>query len=209
MALLLGACATAPPPPFVVQLRPTREEVNAGGELLLPMRVNDLRDVPDRARIGEVYAPLGGRPPPTGVPVLEAGMAVAMLLAPTQPTGRYIVVADASDVGRAVKDVLIHALLKTGQRSVDDGVVEAGVRAFWLRPSWTTTCDAGVELHVLGSDGKTRWETTLDVHVEKFEGWFSTEAFERVAGLALDQLADRAARSFASAAFRAAIAPSR
>jgi hypothetical protein len=61
LALVLAACASTPPPapaPFVVALAPTPPAGADAALPLQPMRIDDLRDVPDRLRIGEVDAPV-------------------------------------------------------------------------------------------------------------------------------------------------------
>jgi hypothetical protein len=117
-----------------------------------------------------------------------------------------VTVADSSHVARAVERALSDALLVAGRAPVGSGVLEATVRRFWIRPRWTTTCDIAVDVRVLARTGQVRWERTLESRVGKFEGWFTVEAFERVATLGLDELVAKAAEAFASAQFGAAIA---
>ena len=209
LSVLLGAgCATPPRqplPPFVLELAPTLPPGLAPQVLLLALRVDDTRDVADPARIGEVQAPGGGVPPPTvGSAGATAVVTGAMLLAP-MPTGRHLVVKNSADVAHAVGHALSIALLQSKRYPLETGFLEANVRRFWMRPSWTTTCDVVVETRLLSAGGKALWERTLEAHVDRFEGWFTTEAFERVARVALDQLAERATEAFASADFGAVV----
>lgn len=213
LAVAVFGCASTPapaPPPFVLTLAPTpRPDVDAPVQRP-PLRVEDERDVPDRTRIGEEHAPGGGMAPPTaaGGAVALGGVA-AMMVLPPQPTGRYLTVVDAVEVAHAVERTLAHALARSPRRAMQDGLLEVTVRTFWIRPSWTTTCDVVADVRVRGPSGAVRWERTLAGHGEKFEGWFTTGAFERVARMALDQLGEIAAAAFASDEFGAALATGR
>jgi len=213
LSVLLGAgCATPPrepPPPFVIELAPTLPPGLEPQVLLLAMRVDDTRDVADPTQIGEVQAPGGGAPPRVvGSPGATAAVTGAMLLAP-MPTGRHLVVKNSADVAYAVGHALSIALLQSKRYPLESGFLEVKLRRFWMRPSWTTTCDVVIETRLLSAGGKALWERTLEGHADRFEGWFTTEAFERVARMALDQLAAKATEAFASADFGAAIAGSR
>jgi hypothetical protein len=213
LLVLLGAgCATPPRqplPPFVIELAPTLPPGLEPQVLLLAMRVDDTRDVADPTHIGEVQAPGGGTPPPiVGSPGAAAAVTGAMLLVP-MPTGRYLVVKNSADVAYAVGHALSIALLQSKRYPLETGLLEVKVRKFWMRPSWTTTCDVVIETRLLSAGGKPLWERTLEGHVDKFEGWFTREAFERVARMALDQLTANATSAFGSADFGAAIAGSR
>jgi len=210
LALLLAACASTPPPPpapFVVKLAPTPPAGGAAPLSMQPMRVDDGRDVPDRTRIGEVHAPAfvssAGLAPEVATGLLLLGFAV-----PT-PTGRYLTVADSSEVAGAVEHALSYALLGARRVPLNSGALEVTVRQFWMRPWWTTTCDVALDVRVLGSAGQVRWEQALESHVGKFEGWFTVEAFERVATLCLDELVAQATAVFGSTQFGAAVAAER
>jgi len=211
--LLLAACASTPlppPPPFVVELAPT-PPVGADASLSLqPMRIDDVRDVPDRSRIGEVHAPafVG----PVGVGPESAAMSTGFVLrglAAPVPTGRYVTVADSSHVARAVEHALTYALLVARRAPVGSGLLKVTVYRFWMQPWWTTTCDIVLDVHVLTRTGQVKWEHKLESHVSKFEGWFTVEAFERVATLGLDELVAKATEVFGSMEFGAAIAAER
>lgn len=213
LALLVAACASTPPPPppsFVVELAPT-PPVGADASLSLqPMRVDDMRDVPDPARIGEVHAPAFVGPVgagPEGATV-TAGLLLLGLAVPA-PTGRYVTVADPSHVARAVERALTYALFDAGRAPIGGGMLEVTVRRFWMRPWWTTTCDIVLDVSVRTPTGQTMWEHTLESHVGKFEGWFTVEAFQRVATLGLDDLVAKATEVFASTEFGAASAAER
>ena len=211
LVLLLGGCASAPPPappPFLLKLEPTPPAGYEPLVLVAPMRVDDVRDVPDPTRIGEVHAPGGA--PLVGAGTREGAVAMAalqfVLLANPLPTGRYLVVADALAVAHAIERVLTYALQQSKRHAFASGALEATVRRLWIRPAWTTTCDVVIEVRLAGPGGRPLWERTLESHVDKFEGWFTAEAFERVARMALDQLVEQAAAAFGSSEFGAAIA---
>ena len=213
LALLLAACASTPlppPPPFVVELAPT-PPVGADATLSLQtMRVDDVRDVADRSRIGEVHAPAFVDPVGVSPGSAEASTALLLLgLAVPAPTGRYVTVADSSQVARAVEHALTYALLIARRAPPGNGLLEVTVRRFWIRPWWTTTCDIVLDLRVVTRTGHVTWEHTLESHVGKFEGWFTVEAFERVATLGLDDLVAKATEVFGSTEFGAAIAAER
>ena len=213
LALLLAACASTPPPPpspFVVELAPT-PPVGADASLALqPMRIDDMRDVADPARIGEVHAPafVGPVAPGPEGAMVTTGLLLVGLAVPA-PTGRYVTVADPAHVGRAVERALTFALFAARRAPVDAGMLGVTVRRFWMRPWWTTTCDIVLDARVLTPFGETIWQRTLESHVGKFEGWFTVEAFERVATLGLDDLVVKASEAFASTEFGAAIAAGR
>ena len=214
LLLLLAACAStppSPPPPFVVKLAPTLPVGIDAPLPLQPVRVEDAREVVDRTRIGEVHAPVAVAP--VGAGTREGAAAstalVLLALAAPAPTGRYLVIADSSDVARAVEYALNDALLRAHRTPIGRDRVHATVRQFWIRPSWTTRCDIVLDVRVLGPGGQVRWERTLESHVDRFEGWFTVEAFERVATLGLDELVAQAAEAFGSTAFGAALVEER
>jgi hypothetical protein len=173
----------------------------------MPMRLDDVRDVPDRSRIGEVHAPTFVGPVGAGPEGAAVSTGLLLLgLAVPAPTGCYVTVANASHVASSVEHALTFALLVARRTPVASGLLEVAVRRFWMQPWWTTTCDIVLNLRVVTQTGQVKWERTLESHVGKFEGWFTVEAFERVATLGLDELVAKATEVFGSSEFGAAIA---
>lgn len=174
------------------------------------MHVDDVRDVPDRSRIGEIHAPAFVGPVGAGSEGATVTTGLLLLgLAVPAPTGRYITVAEPSDVARAVERALTYALFLAHRAPVGNGMLEVSVRRFWLHPWWTTTFDIVLDIRVRSPTGGMKWQHTLESHVGRFEGWFTAEAFQRVATLGLDGLVANAAAVFASTEFGAAIATER
>lgn len=210
---MLGACASgplqAPPQHFLISLAPPPSGDGEPLAVVLPLRVDDLRDVEDRTRVGEIYEPLGATPGWGGAgggPVVAVGVAIA-LFGPTFPSGRYLRVRDPAEVALALEIAVVSAWLKSGRTATEGIGLEASVRRFWIQPSWTITCELSVELRLRDARGAVLWQQDIDSRVQAFEGFFLTEAFERVARMALDQFADRAAAAFASPDFAAAAGP--
>jgi hypothetical protein len=212
LALLLGACVStvvpAPPPHYLITLVPPPSDNSASTSIGLPLRVDDLRDVQDRTRVGEIHAPGGGALPIMGGGGASSAVAVGVaivLFAPTFPTGRYLLVRNPTEVALAIERALVSAWLKSG-RPVTAGIgLEASVRRFWIQPSWTTTCEMSVDLRLRDTHGAGLWQQSVDSRVQEFQGLFAVEGFEHVARVALDQFVDQAAAAFASPAFAAAV----
>ena len=141
-----------------------------------------------------------------GAAVVAVGVAIA-LFGPTFPSGRYLRVRDPAEVALALEIAVASAWLKSGRTATEGIGLEASVRRFWIQPSWTITCELSVELRLRDARGAVLWQQDIDSRVQAFEGFFLTEAFERVARMALDQFADRAAAAFASPDFAAAAGP--
>ena len=97
-------------------------------------------------------------------------------------------------------------MVQAGQGSAQSMRIDATIRTFWMRPSWTTTCDVVVDVRARNAGDTEVWSGTLESHVETFVGWFTAEAFEEVARLTLDQLVQRAAEAFRSPEFASAMA---
>ena len=216
LAFMLGACVSkqlpAPPPHFLISLVPPPSDNGASMAFALPIQVDDLRAVQDRTRVGEVYAPGGGALPVLGGagadPAVAAVVAIA-LFAPTSPTGRYLQVRDPAEVTLAIERALVSAWLRSGRMASAGIGLEASVNSFWIRPSWTMTCELSIDLRLHDARGAVLWQQEIDGRVQAVEGAFTTEAFEHVARMALDQFAEKAAVAFASPAFAAAVAGER
>lgn len=212
LALLLGACVStmvpAPPPYYLITLAPPPSDDRTSTALGLPLRVNDLREAQDRARVGEIHAPGGGALPVIGgggaSPAVAVGVAI-ILFAPTFPTGHYLLVRDPAEVALAIERALVSAWLKSAHPATAGIGLEANVRRFWIQPSWTTTCELSVDLRLRDDRGAVLWQRTVDSRVDEFLGLSAVEGFERVARMALDQFVDQAAAAFASPAFAAAV----
>lgn len=203
---LLGVagCVSAPRPAPEFHVAVTHTQATTWAE---PTRapivigsIEDARNLRDRSRIGEVHAPEGPMPVTTGG---ESASAVAALqrklLANTKPTGWYLHAKGDAGLALPVERALREALMRSGHTTSESASLrlDGTIRTFWLTPSWTTRCDAAVELR-LTDDGNLRWSKTIFVSVEKFVGWFTDEAFEEVVRLAMDQLVSRAAAEFAA-----------
>lgn len=203
----MAGCASAPrpDPEFHVAVahtqavtwdEPTRAPIAIG-------TIEDARDLQDRSRIGEIHAPLGVVPVTSGG---ESAAAVAalqlMLLAHTKPTGWYIYAKGTEGPALPVERALREALARSGHSTSDSASLrlDGTIRTFWLTPSWTTRCDAEVELRLI-DDGNLRWSRTIVVNVDKLVGWFTNEAFEEVVQMAMDQFVSRAAAEFAALEF--------
>jgi hypothetical protein len=212
LALLLGACVStvvpAPPPHYLITLSPPSSDEGTSTTLGLPLRVDDLREAQDRARVGEIHAPGGGALPVIGgggaSPAVAVGVAI-ILFAPTFPTGHYLLVRDPAEVALAIERALVSAWLKSAHPATAGLGLEASVRRFWIQPSWTTTCELSVDLRLRDDRGAVLWQQTVDSRVDEFLGLSAVEGFERVARMALDQFVDQAAAAFASPAFAAAV----
>src|SRR5512144_1716242 len=149
-ALLLAACASAPKaplPPFVVNVAPTPGLAGGVAPSVAVVTVEDSRTphVEDRRRIGEVYAPVGAPPIVPGAPAVTAG-AQLLLLASPQPSGRYVLVRNDDGAPAVVEHALRNALVQAGQVGAQSMRIDATIRTFWMRPSWTTTCDVAVDV---------------------------------------------------------------
>ena len=213
MALGLAACATTPrpPPEFHVAVthtvapraaEPTRTPVVVG-------RFEDLREQPDGSRVGEVHTPGYPPIPITGPPPQAAavgGGLVLLSMVNPQPTGWFVYLKGPDGLAPPVARAIGEALNRAGYPVAGAAPVrlEGAIRAFWLRPSWTTRCDVGIELRLIGEGGSVAWANTVTAHAEKFVGWFGDEAFEEVVRMAMDELVRRAAAAFASPEFAAA-----
>lgn len=215
LAVVLAGCASPPPEPaaLTIGLSPTPVVQSIESQAAIELRVVDLRDVVDRARVGEIFAPGGGAPPSPvggvgGGPAAAAG-AAALLFGPTQPTGRFLVVRDPAEVAGAVEAALRAGWLRSGGKAGPATVVEAVVRRFWIQASWTTSCEITVDLRGRDAGGVARGPVRLHSRLERFEGWFTAEAFEGVARSTLDRLGDEAAAALASPAFVAPVDPDR
>jgi hypothetical protein len=193
---MLAGCSSLPAPPaqFTLTLAPTPVATDRAPASNLPLKIFDMRKA-DPLRIGEVYAPAAGKPPPVPAGTAAPAVAGAILLLPTAPTGRYLVVGNAGGVPAVIERAVVAALLRSGRAPQRD-TLEASIRTFLIRPSWTTTCDIVVDLRLVDSLGTVRWQQTIESHVGRFEGWFTVEAFERVGRLGLDQFVHDAAAAF-------------
>jgi hypothetical protein len=127
-------------------------------------------------------------------------IAGAILLLPTQPTGRYLIAGNPGGVPALIQDALAAAWLRSA-RTLEHDTLQASIHTFWVRPSWTTTCDIAVDLRVVDASGVARWQQTIESHVDRFEGWFTVEAFERVGRLCIDQFVEHAAAAFGAEGF--------
>lgn len=214
MALGLAACATTPRPPPEFQVAVTHTFAPRAAEpSRTPVAVGpfaDLRDLPDRARVGEVHAP-GYQPVPITGPAPQAaaigGGLILLSLANPQPMGWYVFLKGPDGLAPPVARAIGEALNRAGYPTAGAAPLrlEGAIRAFWLRPSWTTRCDVGIELRLIGEGGSVAWANTVTAHAEKFVGWFGDEAFEEVVRMAMDELVARTAAEFASPAFAAAV----
>jgi hypothetical protein len=202
--LAMAGCVSAPrpAPEFHVAVmhtqavtwdEPTRAPIAIG-------TIEDTRDLQDRSRIGEIHAPIGVAPVTSGGESADAIAALQMmLLASTKPTGWYVHAKGTDGPALPVERALREALARSGHSTSDSASLrlDGTIRTFWLTPSWTTRCDAAVELR-LTDDGNLRWSRTIVVNVDKLVGWFTNEAFEEVVLMAMDQLVSRAAAEFAA-----------
>lgn len=211
--LLLAGCAAAPvsrPPPVfhvvvahtpVATGAPTRPAITIGS-------VDDARSVQDRTRIGEVHAPAGPFPVVGGEPSAGAVTALQLLmLANTQPTGWYVYTKGMEGLAPPIERALGAALASAGYATTEAAALrlDGTIHSFWLTPSWSTRCDAEVELRLSDESGAVRWILTLVVHVDQFVGWFTNDALEAVLRLAMDQFVTQAAVEFTEPEFLAAV----
>jgi hypothetical protein len=212
--LVVAGCASAPvskpPPVFHVVVThtpaaaiaaPTRGAIAIGS-------VDDARSVQDRTRIGEVHAPMGPVPVVGGPQSAGAIIALQLLmLANTQPTGWYVYAKGTEGLAPPIERALGDALASAGYGTTEPAALrlDGTIRSFWLTPSWSTRCDAEVELRLSDDSGALLWLLTIVVHVDQFVGWFTNDAFEAVVRLAMDQLVQQAAMEFTEPEFLAAV----
>jgi hypothetical protein len=211
--LVLAGCASAPvskPPPVfhvavahtpVASDAPTRPAITIGS-------VDDARSVQDRTRIGEVHAPTDS------IPVVGAEQSAGevstlqlLMLANTQPTGWYVYAKGTEGLAPPIERALGAALASAGYATTEPAALrlDGTIHSFWLTPSWSTRCDAEVELRLSDESGAVRWILTIVVHVDQLVGWFTNDAFEAVLRLAMDQLVTQAAVEFTEPEFLAAV----
>ena len=138
---------------------------------------------------------------------INAGLQL-LLLANPRPTGWWVYVKGAEGLAPPVERALSEALTRAGYTTVIQAPLrlDATIRAFWLRPSWTTRCDAEIAVRLVDENGSVVWTKVVAAHADKFVGLFGDEAFENVVRLTMDALIGRAVVEFASPEFAAAVA---
>jgi len=191
---VLVACTAGgrPPPEYHVAVTHTPGRAPASGRGTLALgTVEDRRDLADRARIGEVHAPVAPTPIVGGPAAQRGDVAVQLFaLTATRSTSWYITVKDGAPVTASVRSLLADAVAQSGY-AVDEGAprrLDATIRTFWIRPSWTTRCQIAIELKVTDAAGVTLWRKPVSAEIDKFIGWFSEHAFEEAIRTTLDQL---------------------
>jgi hypothetical protein len=210
----LAACSTTPRPPpefhVAVTYSPAARAAAPLRTLIAVGRVEDARDLPDRSRIGELHAP-GNHPVPIMGPPRETatvGTGLVLLdLANPRPTGWWVYVKGADGLAPPIERALGEALNRAGYATANPAPLrlDATIRAFWLRPSWTTRCDAEIDLRVVDDNGTVVWTRVVAARAEKVVGLFGDEAFENVVRMTMDALIGRTVAEFTSPEFTASV----
>jgi len=210
----LAACSTTPRPApefhVAVTYTPVARATAPLGTTIAIGRFEDGRDLPDRSRIGELYAPANHPGPITGVSpgtaTAVAGLELLSLANP-RPTGWWVHVKGAEGLAPPIERALGEALHRAGYATGTPAPLrlDATILAFWLRPSWTTRCEAEIALRLVDDNGSVVWTKVVAAHAEEFVGLFGDEAFENVVRLTMDALIARTVTEFTSPEFMAAV----
>jgi hypothetical protein len=209
----LAACSTTPRPPpefhVAVTYSPAAHATQPSRTPIAVGRFEDARDLPDRSRIGELHAP-GYNPVPVAgtseANAIGAGLQLLFLTNP-RPTGWWVYVKGTEGLAPPIERALGEALNRAGYAPATEAPLRltGAIRTFWLRPSWTTRCDAEIALSLIDDNGSVVWTKVVAAQAEKFVGLFGDEAFENVVRMTIDALIGRATTEFSSPEFAAAV----
>jgi hypothetical protein len=166
VALILAGCESVPRSMLPEPVRQVAVEHGPLAAIDVPrigtVRIGlftDERAIEEKARIGELHGPVVV-PATGGEGVAPFAVIQFLALANPVPTGRFVTLKDAPDLPAVVAGSMRDALGQAGYTVEVDAtaapLLEGRIIEFWLRPSWTVTCDIRIELRLVDASGAVR-----------------------------------------------------